>query len=41
MLVAGLDVRILTDEGETLRHLTLDPTRIYQAIGNSNVSTMS
>ena len=41
MLVAGLDVRILTEEGEMLRHLTLDPTKIYQAIGNSDVSTMS
>ena len=41
MLVAGLDVRILTEEGEMLRHLTLDPTEIYQAIGNSDVSTMS
>lgn len=41
MLVAGLDVRILTDEGEMLRHLTLDPAKNYQAIGNADVSTMS
>lgn len=41
MLVADLDVRILMDEGEMLRHLTLDPTKNYQAIGNANVSTMS
>lgn len=41
MLVAGLDVRILTEEGEMLRHLTLDPTKNYQAIGTSDVSTMS
>lgn len=41
MLVADLDVRILTDEGEMLRHLTLDPTRDYQAIGRPEVSTMS
>ncbi|MDZ4654481.1 MAG: integrase core domain-containing protein [Coriobacteriia bacterium] len=41
MLVAGLDVRILTEEGEVLRHLTLDPTKNYQSIGESNVSTMS
>lgn len=41
MLVAGLDVRILTEEGEMLRHLTLDPTKNYQAIGGSEVSTMS
>jgi len=41
MLVAGLDVRILTEEGEMLRHLTLDPTKNYQAIGRADVSTMS
>lgn len=41
MLVADLDVRILTEEGEMLRHLTLDPTKNYQAIGCDNVSTMS
>lgn len=41
MLVADLDVRILTEEGEVLRHLTLDPNRDYQATGTSNVSTMS
>lgn len=41
MLVADLDVRILTDEGEMLRHLTLDPTRDYQAIGRPEVSTLS
>mgnify|MGYP001070897667 CR=1 FL=1 len=33
--------RILTEEGEVLRHLTLDPTKNYQAIGTSDVSTMS
>lgn len=41
MLVADLDIRILTEEGEMLRHLTLDPTKNYQAIGAHNVSTMS
>ncbi|MEI7813796.1 MAG: IS481 family transposase [Coriobacteriia bacterium] len=41
MLVADLDVRILTEEGEVLRHLTLDPTKNYQSIGKPNVSTMS
>jgi transposase InsO family protein len=41
MLVADLDVRILTEEGEMLRHLTLDPTKNYQAIGRCDVSTMS
>jgi transposase InsO family protein len=33
MLVADLDIRVLTEEGEVLRHLTLDPTKNYQAIG--------
>ncbi len=31
VLVADLDVRILTQDGELLRELTLDPTRDYQA----------
>lgn len=30
MLVADLDVRVLDEEGELLRHLRLDPTRDYQ-----------
>jgi transposase InsO family protein len=30
VLVDGLDVRIVSDAGEHLRHLTLDPTRDYQ-----------
>jgi hypothetical protein len=30
MLIDGLDVRILSEEGELLRHLTLDPSRDYQ-----------
>jgi transposase InsO family protein len=33
MLIAGLDVRVLAEDGEMLRHLTLDPTRDYQARG--------
>jgi len=33
MLVDGLDVRVLSDDGELLRHLTLDPTRDYQPQG--------
>jgi hypothetical protein len=41
VLVADLDVRILTEEGEMLRHLTLDPTKNHQAIGRADVSTMS
>ena len=30
MLVADLEVRILTEDGELLRYLTLDPSRNYQ-----------
>jgi len=33
VLVADLDVRVLTEEGELLRELTLDPTRDYQPHG--------
>jgi transposase InsO family protein len=34
MLVAGLDVRILDEDGELLRALTLDPARAYQPLGS-------
>ncbi len=30
MLIDGLDVRVISEDGEMLRHLTLDPTRDYQ-----------
>ncbi len=30
LLVAGLDVRVVSEDGELLRHLTLDPSRDYQ-----------
>jgi transposase InsO family protein len=33
LLVAGPDVRIITDDGELIRALTLDPTRIYHPLG--------
>jgi len=33
ILVADLDIRVLSEEGELLRHLTLDPTRDYQPLG--------
>jgi len=33
MLVAGLDIRVLTQDGEMLRHLTLDPSKEYQGTG--------
>jgi transposase InsO family protein len=32
VLVADLDIRVVSAEGELLRHLTLDPTRDYQPI---------
>jgi len=32
LLIAGPDVRILTDDGELIRALTLDPTRNYQPL---------
>jgi transposase InsO family protein len=34
MLVDGLDVRVVSQEGELLRHLTLDPRRDYQPQGS-------
>ena len=33
MLVSGLEVRIVSEDGELLRALTLDPTRSYQPLG--------
>lgn len=33
LYVADLDVRVVTFEGELLRHLTLDPTKRYQGFG--------
>jgi transposase InsO family protein len=33
VFVAGADVRIVTEDGELLRALTLDPTRSYQPLG--------
>jgi hypothetical protein len=30
LYVADLDVRIVTFDGELLRHLTIDPARTYQ-----------
>lgn len=33
ILVAGLQIRVLTEVGEVLRELILDPSRDYQAIG--------
>lgn len=33
MLIAGLDIRVITEDGELLRRLTLDPSRDYQPTG--------
>jgi hypothetical protein len=32
ILIADLDIRVLSEEGELLRHLTLDPERDYQPL---------
>ena len=41
MLIAGVDIRVLSEDGELLRHLTLDPNRDYQRTGKARVSTIS
>jgi transposase InsO family protein len=45
LLIDRLDVRIVSDDGELLRHLVLDPTKDYQPTGKPpgrpRVSTMS
>lgn len=33
MLIDGLDIRVLTETGELIRQLTLDPTKDYQSLG--------
>ena len=35
LLVNDLDVRVITEDGELLRHLTIDPTKDYQPLGRS------
>lgn len=37
LLVNDLDVRVITEDGELLRHLTLDPTKVYQPTGGRRV----
>ena len=37
ILVCDLDIRVIADDGEQLRHLTLDPTRDYQARSRDTV----
>jgi transposase InsO family protein len=36
VLVCDLDIRVLSEEGELLRHLTLDPSRDYQPLGGGS-----
>ena len=33
MLIDGHDVRVISEDGQLLRHLTLDPSRDYQPQG--------
>jgi hypothetical protein len=33
MLVAGRDVRVVSEDGELLRELTIDPDRVHQPMG--------
>ncbi len=33
MLIDGMEIRILTQKGELLRHFTLDPRKIYHGTG--------
>jgi hypothetical protein len=35
MLVAGRDIRVLSQDGKLLRQLTLDPSKDYQPRGKS------
>jgi transposase InsO family protein len=41
LLIADRDIRIVTPDGELLRHLTLDPTRDYQPQTQGWISTMT
>lgn len=34
ILIHDLDVRVISEDGELLRHLTLDPSRDYQPQGS-------
>ncbi len=35
LLANDLDLRVITEDGELLRHLTIDPTKDYQPLGRS------
>ena len=39
VLVADLDIRVLSEEGELLRHLTLDPDKDYQPLAPKALAT--
>jgi transposase InsO family protein len=41
MLIKGLDIRVLGEQGELIRELTLDPARDYQPSARPRASTMS
>jgi transposase InsO family protein len=41
LLIADRDIRVVTPDGELLRHLTLDPTRDYQPQTLGWISTMT
>ena len=41
MLIAGLDVRIVSDDGELIRELRIDLTKTYQGLGNAAGARMS
>lgn len=41
MLVVGLDVRIVTEDGELIRELRIDPTKTYQGLGRAESERMS
>ena len=41
MLIANRDVRVITPEGELIRHLELDPSKDYQPQSADLMSTMS
>jgi hypothetical protein len=41
MVVRGLDVRVMSEDGQLIRALTLDPSRDYQPTGKPRASTMS
>jgi len=41
LLVDDLDVRVVADGGTLIRRLTIEPSRNYQPLGTSQLSTVS